>query len=264
MAPLSIVDKAFWALSTALELWLLVLLFQRKLYRSHPTFTVYVAIIILQSPVTLLLYLQLGALSRPAYFLAWGLQTLVVCTRWLAVVEIARNAMIDYRGIWTLVKRILLTVSVIVLLYSILASRTKGLLIILTADRAIELCIATFVVGMFFFVRYYRLPISPLGRTLAIGFCLYSCVKVINDTMFEHWRRSIGSFYHYLELLAFSATLLLWIGAAWMYSEAREKNLEPARLTPEKYDSLSQEINSRLHGLNSRLDQFFRSKDLRP
>jgi hypothetical protein len=128
----------------------------------------------------------------------------------------------------------------------------------LNAARSAELCIASFIVGMFLFVRYYRIPLANLERMLAIGFCLYSCFFVINNTIYEKWLRSAGSFWNHLDMFTYFASLLLWIGAVRQYSEARNE-ATPAPLTPELYGALSQKLNSRLHLLNNRLDHLFRS-----
>src|SRR5277367_5393534 len=108
MAVLLIQQNLFWAFTTMLEMGLLVLLIYRKLYLSHPAFAFYVLIVILQSAFVAAVYGYFGSLSRPSYFIAWGSQAIVICARWLAVIEIARKALGEYRGIWALAKRMLL------------------------------------------------------------------------------------------------------------------------------------------------------------
>jgi hypothetical protein len=262
MAALLTQQYLFWAFTTLLEVCLFVLLIQQKLYVSHPAFTVYILIAILQSAFVATVYVYFGSSSRQSYFIAWGSQGVVVCARWLAVMEIAKNALGTYRGIWALAKRMLLVLSIVVLAYSIYISKSRWTLVILTADRALELCIAAFIVGMFFFVRYYRVPMLDLDRVLAIGFCLFSCFHVINDSMYEQWRKAIGTLWHYLDTLTFVATLLLWIGATWKHSEVPQTTAQP-KLTPEQGSALSGELTSRLDKLNNRLDELFRSKNLR-
>jgi hypothetical protein len=261
-APL-ILRNLFWALTTLLEVGLLVVLFRRRLYRSHPAFCFYILVAILQSAVVAFTYRYFGASSRPSYFIAWGAQGVVICARWIAVVEIAKNALGRYAGIWAMVDRVMLVLSVCVLGYSVAASGSRWTLVILTADRSLELCIATYIVGMFFFVRYYRVPVPPLDRFLAIGFCLYSCFLVINDSVYEHWRRAIASMWSYLDMLTFVASLVLWICAVSQYRETLQLAAQTA-LSPELYQELSQMLNSRWSVLNNRLDQLFRSGDSRP
>jgi hypothetical protein len=256
-APL-ILRNLSWALTTLLEVVLLLYLVRRRLYRSHPAFFIYILVVILQSAILAASYSYFGTESARSYDIGWGSQGVVVCARWFAVMEIARKALAEYAGIWAMASRILFVLAVCVLVYSIASSGSRWTLVVLNADRSAELCIASFIVGMFLFVRYYRIPMANLERMLAIGFCLYSCFFVINDTIYEKWLRSASSFWNHLDMLTYFASLLLWIGAVHQYSATRNE-ATPTPLNPELYGELSQKLNSRLHLLNNRLDQLFRS-----
>jgi hypothetical protein len=261
-APL-ILRNLSWALTTLLEVVLLWYLVRRKLYRSHPAFFVYILTAFAQSLLMAAVYRSLGSQSSTTFGIAWGTQAVVVCARWLAVVEIAQKALAAYSGIWALASRILIGIGVCVLGYAIVGSRLHWYLVILNADRAVELCTACFIVTMFLFIRYYGIAMPPFDRMLAIGFCLYSCFFVINDSVYEHWLRSGGPLWNYLDMLTFMASLFLWIKAARNYLEVRTTVTAP-ELTPELYAELSHRLNSRLHVLNNRLDRLFRSEDTRP
>jgi hypothetical protein len=65
----------------------------------------------------------------------------------------------------------------------------------------------------------YLLPVHPLDRALAIGFCLYSCFYVINDSIFETLIESYLGFWGFLDVLTFLASLVIWIRAVRIYSE---------------------------------------------
>jgi len=261
VAPL-ILRNLSWALTTLLELVLMFLLLRRKLYRSHPSFFIYVLVAILQSGAVAVSYRYFGSQSATSYDVGWGSQAVVICARWFAVMEIARKSLAEYSGIWAMASRVLFVLAACVLVYSIVSSGSRWTLIVLNADRSAELCIASFIVGMFLFLRYYSVPLSHLERTLAIGFCLYSCFFVINDSIYENWLRAAGPLWNHLEMLTYFATLLLWIGAVSWYSETRDEET-PTVLTPEVYGELSQRLNSRLHLLNNRLDHLFRSGNSR-
>jgi hypothetical protein len=98
---------------------------------------------------------------------------------------------------------------------------------------------------------------------LAIGFCLYSCFFVINDSIYETVRVAFGALWNYLDMPTFTATLLLWISA--VYRSAEVQDLAPSSaLAPELYTDLSRKLNSRLLLLNHRLNHLFRSEDSRP
>ncbi len=259
--PLNLRNLA-WTLTTLLEGVLLFVLLRRKLYRSHPAFSLYILAALLQSVVVASAYRFLGPQSLASWNIAWGSQGAVMCARWLAVAEIARKALAEYAGIWGMTSRILFLLGVCVIIYS-MASADKGwAVMVLTADRSLELCIASFIVCMFLFVRYYRLPMGGLERLLAVGFCLYSCFYVINDSIYESWRSSLRGLWNYLDILTFLASLLLWLGATYRATETQPVLAQPS-LSPEQYAVLSQKLNSRLHLLNRRLNHLFHSEDSR-
>jgi hypothetical protein len=261
MAPL-ILRNLSWALSTVLEVVLLSYLVRKKLYRSHPAFFTYLLMAITQSVIIAATYQVAGARSDAAYNIAWGTQAVMVCARWLAVMEIAKKALATYTGIWAMASRLLLGMGACVFVYAIVASRLHWYLAVLNADRAVEFGTAGFIVGMFLFVRYYGIAMPAFDRMLAIGFCLYSCFVVINDSIYENWLRFAGALWSYMDLVTYMASLVLWIMAARNYAEANNRVAQP-ELTPERYAELSQKLNSRLLLLNHRLDHLFRSEDSR-
>jgi hypothetical protein len=262
MSAALILRNLCWALSMLLELVLLYFLVRRKVYRSHPAFFSYILIALLQSAVVATTYRVFGQTSAASYNIAWGSQVVVICARWLAITEIAKKALGQFSGIWAMVSRILFMLGMGVLVYALVSSRDQWTLAVLTADRAVEMCIASFIVGMFVFVKYYRVEMSQMDRMLAIGFCLYSCFFVINDSIYQAWIRTAGPLWNYLESVTYLATLLLWIGAVLRHSESRIAASAPP-LTPEDYLELSGKLNSRLHVLNNRLDKLFHSGDSR-
>ena len=153
-----------WLLVSVVEVLLLVFVLYRRQYRSHPLFTLYVFSLVLQTTVAFLAYRRWGAGSWQYFNVAWLSQASVVCARWLAVVEIARKVFVRYSGVWRLASIILLTMSLGVLVYSILAAGSRFSFIVLAAGRGVELCIALFIVAVFVSARYYRLPMVDAER----------------------------------------------------------------------------------------------------
>ena len=247
-----------WLFVSTVEVLLLVFVLYRRQYRSHPLFTLYVFSLVLQTTVAFLAYRRWGPRSWQYFDVAWLSQASVVCARWLAVVEIARKVFVRYSGVWRLASIILLTMSLGVLLYSILAAGSRFGFVVLAAGRGVELCIALFIVAVFVSARYYRLPIVDAERQLAIGFCLYSCVWVVNITLFEAWRQSLGEVWDTFLTIAFLASVVIWVVA--LRAPARESvSTSAPALSPEQYAQLSTEVSSRLVALNDRLNQLFRS-----
>jgi hypothetical protein len=240
----------------------LFFLLRRRLHRQHPAFFFYILAAIVQSVVTAVAYAHWGPQSVQAWNVAWGAQAGVICARWIAVTEIAKKILNGYSGIWALTSRILFCLCISVLVYSVAFSQGQVTLLVLNADRAVELSVAAFIVLMFLFARYYRLPITELERVLAIGFCLYSCFHVINDSLYQNWISSLGTMWNYLDIWIYTASLILWLSAVRTAFKPRMVMVQPA-LSPEKYGELSEKLNSRLNLLNERLNHLLRSKDSR-
>jgi hypothetical protein len=260
--PTNLLNLA-WALTTLLEGILLVLIVRRRLSYSHPAFSLYIVAVILQSGAVAWSSWNWGPRSIQHFNIVWGSQALVVCARWLAITEITRKILAGYSGIWRMASRILFFLGAIVLIYSIAVSTNRWELMVLNADRAVELCIAAFVVGMLLFARYYRLAMGNLERQLTIGFCLYSCSWVINVSIFQSWRDSMGLWWDFFGVLSYFATLAIWIDGARKTVTIRAP-VVPSMLSRDTYRKLVQQLNTRLDALNRRLSHLFRSRSEDP
>jgi hypothetical protein len=260
MVQSSTIEHLAWIPFSLLEAILLFYLFKRKFHRIHPAFCTYITAVLCQGLLGAFATSYWGERSRQEWLVYWTAQIVVISARWLAIMEIARKVFAEYRGIQRVVKHMIIAAGACVIAYSFAFSQYHWTGMVLNADRAIELFIATFLVCMFAFARYYRLPVLNLERQLAIGFCLYSCTWVINDSIFENKPGAMWDFYYYVNVLAYLASLLLWIGAVRAPVEARSLRAE-MQLSPEMYGQLSEQLNSRLNLLNHRLDHLFRSGD---
>src|SRR5216684_5150901 len=172
-----------WAVNTATSVFLLVLLVLRKNYRKYPVFTFYIFVNLALSISLFTIYRQWGFHSKASWFFAWGMTAVVICARALAVAELCRHILARYRGIWAFARRILLGSAGLVLLYSGVAARHQWKLALPSAERGLELAIATVIVVLFLFTRYYDVRIESADRLLSTGFCLYSCFRALNDTI---------------------------------------------------------------------------------
>jgi hypothetical protein len=252
-----------WFVSVALKVLLLFFLVFRKLHRFFPVFTSYVALTLLQTASTAFAIWLWGAQSIEFFNIAWGVQAAVICVRFLAVVEVTRHVFRDYSGVWKLASVILFALGIAVLAYAILPSLYKAwTFVVLHADGGVELCIAVFIVAMLIFARYYRLEIPNLERQLAVGFCLFSCSWVVTNAIYQSPSHPPSVWFGFFEIVAFLATMLLWINAVRRPVEAIER---PAfgTLAPAQYAEISQQFNVRLRTLNDRLNHLFRSGDSR-
>ena len=251
-----------WAATTVLEFVLLFYLFRRKTYRAHPVFCLYISSTIVQSLSGAWASHHWGGQSMQYFNIAWGTQAGVVCIRWLAVIEIARLVFADYSGIWKMTSVILFVLCIAILVYSIVIQRTRWYLSVLSADRAVEFSIASFIVALLLFARYYRLSMTNLERQLSIGFCLFSCSWVVSNTVYQGAQHPSGLWWEFFEILAFLATLLIWTNAVRQPFEVRKPATATA-LSVNQYARVSEQLNARLHVLNDRLNHLLRSGDAR-
>jgi len=113
-------------------------------------------------------------------------------------------------------------------------------------------------VTLLLFARYYGLPMDNLDRSLCVGFCLYSCFTVVNDSLLEKWVNSYMNLWSFLGVLTYLASLLLWLGAARAYTETAPAR-DPLTMPHALYGKLSSELNVRLRLLNDHLNQLLKT-----
>jgi hypothetical protein len=255
-------QTAAWALTTTLELGLLVQLIRRKVGGRYPLFLAYLLTAISQSAAVAVLYRNPDLNKVTVWIIAWGTQALVVTMRSLALVELNRRVLAQYVGIWALARRLFFCVAVVVIAYDLMLSTGNWQWMILNAIRGLELAMAAVIVTMLLFARYYRVPVNHFQRALAVGFCLYSSFYVINYSLLEKVLREYAVLWNFLGIFAFMASLLVWTNAATRYTSAEEATASPA-IPAELYGKLSSELNTRLNLLNKQLIQLLHQEDKR-
>ncbi len=262
MGDLLTLRNLFWAATTLAEIVLLLYLVRRKLVDSHLWLVLYLCCTVLQSALAAVMYSLWDFNAPVTRSVIWGSQAVVVTMRFAALCEMARRILARYIGIWAFAQRVLLIVAAGVLAYSGIFSEKRFSMMILTVDRGVELAIASFIVALLLFARYYKLDIGPLDRAPSIGFCLYSCFYVINDSLLEKRMESYLGFWNFMDVITFLASLLIWIQAVRVYAPAKE-SFAPRRVAPDLYGALSPEVNTRLGLLNDQLAQLLRSESPR-
>ena len=233
----------------------------RKNYREYPAFSLYVLLNLVLGILVFLVYRRLGFFSNASWRIAWGMQALVLCVRGLAVMEACKRLLSHYRGVWALAWRVLLGCGSLVLLYAGLAARHGLGFVLPKAERAMELAIASVIVGVFVFLRYYDVEAKREDRSLALGFCLYSCFGVLNNTVLERFLDSYVSLWNFLGMLAFLASMLLW---TWALRKPQTEGSPKETLLPSGvYQALAPQFNLRLRLLNEQLAQFWKTEATR-
>jgi hypothetical protein len=246
-------ERMLWGFMVFLNGGLLVLLLYRKNHRVFPMFFVYVLLNFLQCFVLFESYRIWGFYSPVSKRIGWGTQGLVIAARAIAVAQICQRVLAKYRGIWALGWRLLVATAAVVLLCSWALAKGSLQFVVLNADRGMELAIASVIVILFLFARYYELVVEPAVRALAMGFFLYSCFIVLNDTILEGWMYGYLTLWNLLGTLAFVASLLVW--SRGLRERQPEKTFELEMLSDGIYRSFAPEINDRLRALNDHLSQ---------
>jgi hypothetical protein len=262
MPDLSLAQQACWDLGFGLRILVLCLLLVRGHIRALPLFSLYLVTNLLQTVLLHFTYQYVDPKSMIAFKIAWGSEAVVTCTRAFAVAEICRHLFAGYRGIWSLVWRVLLSCAVLVLAYSALVSNHRWSMVVLGAGRALELSIAAVIVALFVFLRHYQVTPDPTLRALALGFCLYACVAVINYTILESQPNRYLPLWSLLGVVTFLASLSIWTWA--LRIEVPRPVFNPILLPGSVYRRLSPEINLQLRRLNERLGQFWNVDAPRP
>ncbi len=263
MTGLLTLRNFLWLTTTSAEVVLFFSLCWRNLRTTYTAFSVYILSTIAQSALAVFCYTYWGFNAPRTSTVIWGSQGVVISLRFAATFALARGILSTYQGLWSLAKRVLGTVGVCTVFYSLVVAKKQVSYLVLNLDRGMELTIAAFVVGLLLFARFYLLPVSRLDRALAIGFSLYSCFYVVNDTLFETLHNSFVALWGYLDILTFLASLLIWIQAVYVYSELTFTEMAPRRMAEGSYSTISPELNVRLKHLNDQVAQLLHAGNQR-
>ncbi|HKW33949.1 MAG TPA: hypothetical protein VJN92_13150 [Candidatus Acidoferrum sp.] len=258
MNEILIFVRILWGVIFFLNAELIALLIYRRNHRAFPFFFVYVVFNFLQGITLFESYRIWGFRASEAFWIAWGSQGLVSTTRALAVAEICRRILRRYSGIWQLAWRALLTAAIATTAYSLALAKQSWQLTILNLDRSLELLIASVIVLLFLFARYYGVEVESAIRTIGVGFFLYSSFRVLNITILERLLHRYAILWNLLEAVTFLAVLLLW---SWALRKAQPAtSLAPELSSEVYYRVIMPEINVRLRVLNESLARIWSRK----
>jgi hypothetical protein len=247
---------ATWGLATLLTLLCLGQLFVYGQYRVYRLFSVYLLVNMLQAVVLVLLYQNYGFASRSAWNLGWISQAFVVIARALAAAEICYLTLGNYKGVWALAARILTGCGALVATLALIFGRQGYQFAVLILEIGLEASIATGIVGLFLFARYYGIQILPATQRLGLGLGLLSCCKILNDVVVERFAKSYESTWNFASLLLFVGVLSIWV---WGLRQPATLKLPEPRLTAaQTYENLMPQVNQRLEDLNDELSRLWR------
>jgi hypothetical protein len=182
-----------------------------------------------------------------------------------------------YPGIWGLVWRLLVGISILFLLHA--AFDTWGqpnrlAIYSLTLDRDLDMASVAILSALLLIHNYYGFSLESLQKTIAAGICLVCAVDVIGDTILrslftgylspvltakgpplwsnlQHQFERAEDIWSTVHLLCFMAAMGIWCYALRKPIPARTET--PVLLPAEVYRELSPAINLRLSAFNDRL-----------
>ena len=251
-----------WGLGTLLTLILLIRMAISGQCRDYPVFSLYLACNFLQAALVAYLYQWYGFTSMRTYQLAWTTQALVVVARAVSAGEVCHKILGKFKGVWAMSVRILVACGILVFCAALYFGKSGYEFAVLRLEIGLESFIATTIVGLFWFARYYQVQIpSPTGL-LGLGLGLNSCSRILNDVVFEQFVKSYQPVWNYVSSAAFIAILVLWIWALWKPVELQAS--EPRLRAKQVYQNLMPQVNHRLLELNEQLGQLWHAEQPRP
>jgi hypothetical protein len=231
-------------------------------YRVYPLFSVYLACNFLQAALVAYLYQWYGFSTMRAYQLAWTTQALVVAARAFAAGEVCHKILGKFKGVWAMSVRILMACGILVFCAALYFGKSGYQFAVLRLEIGLESFIATTIVGLFWFARYYQVQIPSATGLLGLGLGLNSCSRILNDVVFERFVKAYQPAWNYVSSAAFIAILVLWIWALWKPVELQAS--EPRLRAKQVYQDLMPQVNHRLLELNEQLGQLWHAEQPRP
>ena len=235
------------------------MIFHRNI-RLFPYFTIYLLANLTTAVILLHTYHTYGKDSWTAYFVAYGSQAIMLCLRALAVAELCRRLLGQYRGIWSLAWRELPSCAVLILayawIYAAIVPRHDLASGVIAAGRALEMSMAVVIVVLFLFLRHYEVVSDPSIRSLALGFLVYSCVSVLNFTILDEYSRPYEALWSATTVFSYLVCLFVW---AWALRKTVPHSIfgSSSLFAKSVYQRISPEVNARLRALNEQLSHFW-------
>jgi len=232
-------------------------------FRKLPLFTAYVCLNIAQSFFLYLIYLHYGSYSHAAKLAGWWSEGITLLARIFATLEILHVVLIAYRGIWGLTWRLLASTSVVIFVCVVAASWGDAGRALMRADRGYHLIFATALISCLALIRHYLIRVGKAYKVLLVGFCFYSCVRillhtVLYDSLYQQ-RSQHTTIWQVLVITPYLIVLLFW-GAALLRPLPKMRKRQ-AVLPTSLYRRISPEIHLQLQAINRQLMNFFKIEE---
>jgi len=249
---LPVLSIVHWAAVAAFETAILILALRRKLVQRLPFFLAYLAVLVIGDLGTVGIYEVFGFRSKTSFYTFWILQGIFILLRAAVVYEVCRSILSPLKGVWRLVKPLLLVIGA-VLLVTMLISAKGGSFDVETAiplgQRGLEVTIAGLLISGLAFCRYYRVQIENYVAWIALGLGFHSIIQATDNT-FLPWLNHFA-LWAGLSHASFDIALIMWVIALWSPLPAVQRS--QTLLAPDEYERLSPQVTAQLRQLNTRL-----------
>jgi hypothetical protein len=259
------------------EMALCGFVFVRKLYRILPLFTLYSFVVLANTVIVFATYQLSGYNSIASYDAYWISIVVNAGARGLAIMELCRYGLREYRGIWALIWRILAAATALLIVRvasDAWGQPNKVAIYGATLDRDLALASIIILAVLLLMRNYYGLALEPLQKAIASGICLICAVDVIGVTIVRNFYTGylfgfflqeqkslwtslyrelirVQDFWSTIHLFCFMLAMGIWCYALRKPLAAPSRN--PVLLPAEVYRELSPAINMRLSMFNNRL-----------
>lgn len=257
-----------WAFSVAAQLIVLSLLVGKKHFQTLHNFTLFIALNLCQAALLFFLFYGHSSIGRLkiAFALAWSSQAITLLAQALATTEVLRLVLGPYQSIWRLGWRLILATSILDLFLILALYHGDVNWALMMADSGYHFIFATAVIACLLLFRLYLVPISAVYKTLLAGFCFFSCVTIVVDTLLKNLFASGFQQYEALwQIVTISSFAIVQI--AWAVALRKPLPVHDqafGRLPPGTYDRLSPELNLGLRQLDEQLGKFWKVEAPRP
>jgi hypothetical protein len=260
MAGLAYPVQLLWAISVIEQLIVFGLILYEGNFRTLPFFTCYISLNLCQALFLYLLYSRVGFSWPSAALFAWISQATILLFKTLATTELLRLVLKPFRGIWGLGWRLLAFTSSLVVAFALIDTAGNREWALMELDRGYNLVFATAIVACLLLLHYYSIPVQRGYKALLGGFCLYSCLVVLVNTVLKevlfHKYSDFEPLWQGATLLSFAVVLLIWAKA--LSKPILVDNAQPALFSAQVYEQVSPEINQNLRRLNEQLIRFWK------
>ena len=246
----------------------------RKVGTRMPFFVAFVDFMLASTVFDALLIWKFGFHSAAVYYGFWISYALVLLARSGATVELCRNCLRAYPGIWALAWRLFGLMALGLLAHAAWDAGGQPHWIaayVLTLERDINISTFLILAAMLMMSHYYRIRLERFQQWIAFGICFYCVTAFANSSVLRDLllplfpagpsmlsrMNEVNEISNLVDIAASGLTLGTW--SLLLLRPLPEPAAEPALLPAEVYAEMSPMVNLQLRELNDRIVEMLRS-----